>query len=303
MAPERFDLDPLRQRWRHGPIDLIVHSEGDAEVVEAAHRRAWAEFQGLLAALVQELPVLRQPIQKGAHQPCHGAVAQLMWQACAPLAGPDDADFITPMAAVAGSVAQHLMRHYALPGVERAAINNGGDIALHLAPGARWHLGVVSHIDAAWQRIQREPAQALQSDALFEIESASGVRGVATSGWSGRSHSRGIADSVTVLAATASQADAAATLIANRVDLDHPGIVRLPADQVSDHSDLGARLVTRAVPELTPGEITTALGRGLAYAQGLRDRGLIHAAWIVCQRRSVACGHEACLSPISMEAL
>ncbi len=303
MAPERFDLDPCRQRWRHGPIDLIVQAEGEPEVVEAAHRRAWTDFQTVLATLVRELSVLRQPVQNGAASPCQGAVARLMWQACEPLAGPEDADFITPMAAVAGSVAQHLLRHYTLPGVRRAAINNGGDIALHLSPGASWRLGVVSDIDAAWRRSLDQQAQVLSPDAQLRIDPHMGVHGIATSGWSGRSLSRGIADSVTVLAATAAQADAAATLIANRVDVEHPGVLRLPANQVRDDSDLGTRLVTRHVPELSPGEITTALGRGLAYAQGLVDRGLIHAALIACQRQFVTCGHKACLPTLQTEAL
>lgn len=302
MAPERFVLDPVRQRWRHGPIDLIVQAEGEAGAVQVAHQQAWAEFQTVLATLVQELSTLRQAVQKGASQPCHGAVARSMWLACEPLAEPDDAGFITPMAAVAGSVAQHLLRCYEQPGVRRAAINNGGDIALYLTPGTRWTLGVVSDIDATWLQAQG-PADGVRHDAQLCIDPVSGVRGVATSGWSGRSLSRGIADSVTVLAATAAQADAAATMIANRVDVEHPGIVRLPAHQVRDDSDLGHRLVTRLVPRLPLGEITTALGRGLAYAQGLVDRGLIQAALITCQRQSVACGHEACLPLSPMEAL
>jgi ApbE superfamily uncharacterized protein (UPF0280 family) len=302
MSPERFTLDPVRQRWRHGPIDLIVQAEGEAMALQAAHQQAWTEFQTLLATLVQELPILRRAVQKGASQPCHGAVARSMWLACEPLAEPDDAGFITPMAAVAGSVAQHLLRCYERPGVQRAAINNGGDIALYLTPGTHWTLGVVSDIKATWLQALGQPDD-WRPDAQLRMEPEAGVRGVATSGWSGRSLSRGIADSVTVLAATAAQADAAATMIANRVDVEHPGIVRWPADRVRDDSDLGQRLVTRDVPPLALGEITTALERGLAYAQGLVDRGLIRAALITCQRQFVACGHEACLPRSSMEAL
>lgn len=293
MNPQRLTLDADRQRWWHGPIDLIVQAEGEPEVIEAAHARAWSEFQTLLSTLVPELPVLRQAVQTGAAMPCHGAVARLMWQACQPLAGPDEAGFITPMAAVAGSVAQHLIRHYELPGVTRASINNGGDIALHLAPGQHWRLGVVSDI----RRVRQSPdaTTGLLPDAHFLIGSDSPVRGVATSGWAGRSFSLGIADSVTVLAATASQADAAASLIANQVQIEHPGIVRMPACEIKDDSDLGNRLVTRHVPELPLGQIMTALSRGLAYARGLQRRGLIHAALLVCQQQSVACGHEDCL--------
>ncbi|MFX7144802.1 hypothetical protein ABTI11_20165, partial [Acinetobacter baumannii] len=82
---------------------------------------------------------------------------------------------------------------------------------------------------------------------------------IATSDRHGRSFSRGIADAVTVLAKTASQADAAATIIANNVDLPgHPAIQRVPANELQPDSDLGSRLVTRAVGTLTEQEIETA---------------------------------------------
>jgi hypothetical protein len=105
------------------------------------------------------------------------------------------------------------------------------------------------------------------------------VRGIATSGRHGRSFSLGIADAVTVLAATASQADAAATVIANAVDLPgHPAITRQRANELQPDSDLGARLVTRAVGELSPAEIAAALESGAECARQLFDRGLIESA-------------------------
>ncbi|WP_204349766.1 hypothetical protein, partial [Klebsiella pneumoniae] len=79
-----------------------------------------------------------------------------------------------------------------------------------------------------------------------------GIGGIATSGAQGRSFSLGIADSVTVLARDAASADAAATLIANAVDLDHPAIRRRPARNLDPDSDLGDRLVTVGVGDLTP---------------------------------------------------
>jgi ApbE superfamily uncharacterized protein (UPF0280 family) len=104
-------------------------------------------------------------------------------------------------------------------------------------------------------------------------------RGVATSGRHGRSFSLGIADAVTVLARTASQADAAATIVANAVDLPgHPAIVRCPAYDLQPDSDLGARLVTRDVGELSAGEIETALEAGAACARKLLAAGLIDGA-------------------------
>ena len=97
--------------------------------------------------------------------------------------------------------------------LDKAYVNNGGDIALHLAPGA---------VDAT-------PAIAGTGHGLADrviIRADDPVRGIATSGWRGRSFSLGIADAVTVLARTAAEADAAATMIANAVDLPgHPAIV------------------------------------------------------------------------------
>jgi uncharacterized protein len=74
----------------------------------------------------------------------------------------------------------------------------------------------------------------------IEITRDMPVRGIATSGRHGRSLSLGIADSVTVLAATAAAADAAATLIANAVDLPgHAAVRRAPACSLDPDSDLG----------------------------------------------------------------
>jgi ApbE superfamily uncharacterized protein (UPF0280 family) len=104
-------------------------------------------------------------------------------------------------------------------------------------------------------------------------------RGIATSGRHGRSFSLGIADAVTVLARTASQADAAATIIANAVDLpEHPAILRAPAHDLQPDSDLGARLVTRGVGRLSCDEVATALDAGATCARALLAAGLIDGA-------------------------
>src|SRR5206468_3910445 len=120
--------------------------------------------------------------------------------------------FITPMAAVAGAVAEEILAVMtAAARLARAYVNDGGDIALHLGEGEKFVVGMV---------------QRPESPSLFgtlTLDSRMPVRGIATSGWRGRSFSLGIADSVTVLADRAAAADAAATIIANAVDL--PGHV------------------------------------------------------------------------------
>ena len=291
MSPaSRAPLPGGRWFFQHGPIDIVIGAEGEPAAVAAALAAAWARFETVLAELVAELPLLRQPVAASSADqadpvanPLRGAIARRMWAACAPLRA-EAQGFITPMAAVAGAVAQELIAHVNRPGVQRAWVNNGGDIALHLAPGSQASVGLfadLSHFDA--EAALRTAAGHLRTDAGFAVHAACPVRGVATSGWRGRSHSRGIADSVTVLAASAALADAAATVIANAVDVDDAAINRRPASSLRDDSDLGERLVTVAVPPLAAAQVQQALQRGQAVAQRLQARGLVHAALLVCQ--------------------
>ncbi|MDU0341396.1 UPF0280 family protein [Bosea rubneri] len=256
--------DGKRLLLQQGPIDLVVEAAGTAAAVEAAYQAAMRRFDGLLAELCGELALLRSPVRTNSPVP-EGPVARRMHQAVAPFAA---ATFITPMAAVAGSVAQEILGVMveAAP-LARAYVNNGGDIALHLAEGETFRIGLVERPDRP------------NLFATASIAAADPVRGIATSGYPGRSFSLGIAEAVTVLAPTAAMADAAATVIANAIDLPgHPAVERLPAEAIQADSDLGTRLVTRNVAPLTEAEIETALAGGLAEAQRLRAAGLIVAA-------------------------
>ena len=291
MSPaSRAPLPGGRWHFQHGPIDIVIGAEGDPAAVAAALAAAWARFETVLTELVVELPLLRQPVMASradpagaAANPLRGAIARRMWAACAPLRA-EAQGFITPMAAVAGAVAQELIGHFNRPGIQRAWVNNGGDIALHLAPGSQASVGLfadLSRFDA--EAALRTAAGSLRTDAGFAVHAACPVRGVATSGWRGRSLSRGIADSVTVLATSAALADAAATVIANAVDVDDAAIQRRPASSQRDDSDLGELRVTVAVPPLAAAQVQQALQRGQAVAQRLQARGLVHAALLVCQ--------------------
>lgn len=280
MQATRHSLPGGRWHFQHGPIDLVIGADGEPQALAAAHEQAWLRFQPLLAELVAELPWLRQAVDAAAGR-LQGPVARDMAAACAPMAA---WGFITPMAAVAGAVAQALIACYQRPGVQRAWVNNGGDIALHLMPGTEVAVGLVadlSRFDTA--TALRTAAGQGRADGRFVVRHGDGVRGIATSGWRGRSFSLGIADSVTVLAATAARADAAATVIANAVDCDHPAIRRRPACELRDDSDLGQRLVTVDVPSLPPCDVRSALARGQQRARELQRLGLIQAAALVCQ--------------------
>lgn len=274
MQPQRTASADGRWHFQHGPIDLVIGADGEADAVAAAHAAAWARFDGLLQELVTELLRLREPVGRTCW--LDGPVARRMWSACAPHA----ARFITPMAAVAGAVAQEIVGCYQRPGIHRAWVNNGGDIALHLAPGTSVSVGLyadLARLDA------RQIVQGLDLDGTFAVTADLPVRGIATSGWRGRSFSLGIADSVTVLAGTAAAADACATVIANAVDIADPRIERRPACEVADDSDLGRIEVTVDVPPLPAEAVATALEAGHQAAQALVDRGLVWAAILTCQ--------------------
>ena len=251
-----------RLHLQDGPIDLLIHAEGP-HAAAALAAAAW-RFDGLLDELCAELPALRAPV--GAT--LQGVVARRMGAAVAPHA---KRGFITPMAAVAGAVADEVLAAMVEAGaITRAYVNNGGDVAVHLAPGERLTLGVIDRPDHA----------DLFARALIEP----GVGGVATSGAPGRSFSLGIADAVTILAADAAGADAAATVVANAVDLPgRAGVVRLPADALLPDSDLGALPVTRFVPPLAVWEIDIALAAGVAIAEALVAEGCIVAAMLRLQ--------------------
>ena len=273
MAAQRQSLPGGRWHFQHGPIDIVIGADGDARAVEAAHEAAWQRFTTVLDELVAELPQLRR--QVGDACPVQGVIARRMWDACRPHAS----TFITPMAAVAGSVAQELVASYQRDGITRAWVNNGGDIALHLAPGQSLRIGLFADL-ARLQSASRAP---LRIDGDFVVDAAMPVRGIATSGWRGRSFSLGIADSVTVLARTAAQADAAATMVANAVTVDDPRIRRRPACELKDDTDLGKLPVTVDVPPLAPAAIRRALEAGAQRARDLQAAGLVESAVLVCQ--------------------
>jgi ApbE superfamily uncharacterized protein (UPF0280 family) len=285
MNATRTRLDAARWHWQHGPIDLILNADGEASAVQAAYEACWARFVDVLPELVGELKLLRQPVPgNAAHGDCalKGPVARRMWSAC----HPHRARYITPMAAVAGSVADELIAAFAREGISRAFINNGGDIALYLTEGQQYRVGVFADL-AAFSGASLSDGSL---DANLTLDAAMPIRGIATSGWRGRSFSLGIADSVTVLARNAATADAAATMIANAVNLEHAGIVRRPASSLKDDSDLGDMLVTVDVPSLPQPLIDLALARGIEAAQRLQEQGLIEGAALFLQGRARVAG-------------
>ena len=271
MADNRLHL-------QHGPIDLILHVDASEEIRKRLYSTAKKRFSTVLQELVVEMDLLKQPWSADLPDP-KGGIAQKM---CFAVRGSDI--FVTPMAAVAGAVADEVLEAMlyeaknpdpCLEEIQRMYVNNGGDIAFWLNAGESFSIGVVDNPGIP------------ELNARVSLAYESPVRGIATSGWRGRSQSLGIADAVTVLAGSAATADAAATLIANDVNVDYPGILKRPAYEVKDESDLGMLPVTVDVPPLPVDQISEALKRGAQTAGNFIRTGKIEAAYLSLQKQTL----------------
>ncbi len=269
--------DGRRLHLHHGPIDLVVEAFGDPGEVRRARLQARTRFETVLPGLVGELPRLRRAVGPPRWKPADPVALRMMaavW--------PHRRALVTPMAAVAGGVADEVLAAMtAGRRLSAAYVNNSGDIAVHLEPGRSLRLGIVGDLG--------RPA----IDATAELRSGLGVGGVATSGWSGRSHSLGVADSVTVLAKDAAAADVAATLVANATNVDHPAVTRAPAASLDPDTDLGERLVTTGVGELDEPSVDRALDAGGACASRIVARGLAAGAALALRGRVRVVGRTA----------
>ena len=271
MADNRLHL-------QHGPIDLILHVDASEEIRKRLYSAAKKRFSTVLQELVVEMDLLKHPWSADLPDP-KGGIAQKM---CFAVRGSNI--FVTPMAAVAGAVAEEILEAMlfeaknqdpCLEEIQRMYVNNGGDIAFWLNAGESFSIGVVDNPGI------------LELNARVSLAYESPVRGIATSGWRGRSQSLGIADAVTVLAGSAAIADAAATLIANDVNVDYPGILKRPASEVKNESDLGMLPVTVDVPPLPFDQISEALKRGAQTAGNFIRTGKIEAAYLSLQKQTL----------------
>jgi uncharacterized protein len=269
IKPQTGTLPGDRLHLQHGPIDLVIKAEGEPAVIAESYVAATGRFQAVLGELAAELLMLRQPLQGDTPPDAFSPVAHRMITAC----WPHREVFITPMAAVAGSVADEIkaIMLAAAPDLRSLFVNNGGDIAVHVATGQILRIGIVPDLAVALP------------EGVIQIHYGSGVGGIATSGWRGRSFSLGIADALTVLADTAAQADAAATIIANAVDVDDLAVSRVSARSLDPDSDLDDLLVTTDVKPLSGRQIDAALAAGVDQAHRLLDAGMILAAALVLQ--------------------
>ena len=306
--------DGRQLHLQHGPIDLMIGIDAPEDQRRQGFAAAQLAFDGVLESLVAELPLVRTELVRGladSHRSSlnrdsvSSVVAKRMIKACLPLA-----DFrLSPMAAVAGSVADHVLESIVnAANVSRAWVNNGGDIALYLQQGTCFDCAVIPDPH------EFVTGQTETAATRCRVSSEQPVAGIATSGRHGRSLSLGIADAVTVLASTAAMADAAATLIANSVDLPRDTkadasaggqqtITRLPACEIDVDSDLGTREVVTDVAPLSMRNIEMALQNGADFASQLVQRGLVVGVFISLQGISKSIGDLSLQPSLSASVL
>ena len=267
-----------RLHLQEGPINLILDVDAFKDIREHLFISAKKRLSTVLRELVLELDLLKLPWK--IHSPVpKGEIAQRMFYAVS------DLDvFVTPMAAVAGAVADEILdvmretvenSDYYLDNVNRMYVNNGGDLSFWLKNGSSFSVGVIDNIETP------------ELNTKVSLHHESPVRGIATSGWRGRSQSLGIADAVTVLAKSAVEADVAATLIANDVNIEYPGIEKRPATELKDDSDLGSMPVTVDVPSLPDFMVSEALNKGAKTARKFINMGIIETAYLSLQKQTL----------------
>ena len=267
-----------RLHLQEGPINLILDVDAFKDIREHLFISAKKRVSTVLRELVLELDLLKLPWK--IHSPVpKGEIAKRMFYAVS------DLDvFVTPMAAVAGAVADEILdvmrktvenSDYYLDNVKRMYVNNGGDLSFWLKNGSSFSVGVIDNIETP------------ELNTKVSLHHESPVRGIATSGWRGRSQSLGIADAVTVLAKSAVEADVAATLIANDVNIEYPGIEKRPASELKDDSDLGSMPVTVDVPSLPDFMVSEALNKGAKTARKFINMGIIETAYLSLQKQTL----------------
>ena len=242
---------------RHGPINIVLEAIGIDK--DLAYQNVKGYFETLLEQLVLDMELLKKEVV--FNRKFNNKISQSMQDATERYSPA----FITPMAAVAGSIADNILRVLINnTNLEKAYVNNGGDVSFYLNKN----------------QIMKTSLAAIPN-MIAEIKYKDKSRGIATSGWRGKSFSRGIADSVTVLADNAAMADAAATMIGNAVDIyNHPKIKKQPANEMYEDSDLKNLLITVEVGLLTKVEIKEALKNGYQTALQYINKDLINTALI-----------------------
>ena len=260
---QRISIDKDFVVAENGPLHLVIrawsHDEFQMEAALEAARFAFA----CLEQVAQDLPELKQLPSESRFCPTD-PVPKAMVNSVLRLGDSS----LTPMASVAGAIADGVADFLLDRGCTRVIVDNGGDLAIRLLQGETARVGL------------RPDLTSPKLSHILELDGRFPSYGVNTSGLGGRSFTTGIATAATVLARTSVLADAAATSVANACFVPDPQIVQIPAGRLSPDTDIPGVPVTVQVGPLPPAIVEEALSRSLALALDYAAQNLIFGAFI-----------------------
>ncbi len=266
-----------------GPMRLVIRAWKKGQPQIEVARKAAEKSIRYLEQIARCRLLLSRPISEAVKWPKVDLAVQMISSVKA--IGDDD---LTPMAAVAGTIADAVADWLVDQKMDRVIVDNGGDIALRLEAGETATVGIRPQIDN------------LLVSHVLHLDAGQPSWGVTTSGVGGRSLTRGIASAVTVVAANASVADAAATAIGNACLVEDGGIVQSPAERLDPNTDLAGLLVTTKVGKLLPGKVLKAIENARQKAELLSQRKIILGAYIALQNMfAISDGLKSYISPVS----
>jgi len=244
-----------------GPASLVIIGEKDGEPYEFQKEKLVQKVKSILGEIREYLPVLKQKAYKIKNTKHMPDVPRKMVEAVKAI---DEAS-LTPMAAVAGSVADGIKKFLRNEGLDLVSVNNGGDISIFNKKGRGLKIDIGDILTG------KSSPYMLNIEQLIDF-------GLATSGFGGRSFTLGLADSVTVIAATGAVADAAATFICNCTNTESDQVVRQKAAEVDPLTDIPDEKVTIRIGKLYEEDIFNALENGLNVAAYIKNKKHIYDA-------------------------
>jgi ApbE superfamily uncharacterized protein (UPF0280 family) len=249
-----------------GPMRLVISASiGKVLQTEMALRAAEESF-GFLERIAQHRKFLGRHFLE-----CRGKIKDplvLKMISSVVMVGDED---LTPMAAVAGTIADEVADFLFERGMTKVVVDNGGDVAIRADGEVSITVGI------------RPDVSDRAVSHVIGLDPGLRSHGVATSGLGGRSLTRGIASAATVIARTASLADAAATAVANASFLEGAQVWRRPAEEIDPYTDIPGLDITVKVGALSDDKKRRALSKALGRAEDLVRRELILGAFVAVQ--------------------
>lgn len=252
----------------YGPILMVIEAYSSGNALTEAAVAGGHKAIDLLNELTNYLPVAKKmlPLNLSHSYP---RILNNMIETVKML----NEENYTPMAVVAGVISDMVKNEVIKNGAKTVIVNNGGDIAIEIEEGHNLKVGIIKDLTTR------------ECNHIIRLSSSSKIKGIATSGFGGRSLSKGVADAVTVFASNCSLADAAATSIANATYCASSEIKRCKAEELDYQSDLKGFLVTCYVGTLDKASINKAINNGLKRAKQLFNEGMIYGSVIYLKNR------------------